>query len=104
MSMPLVVMAAGGTGGHVGEDLGLEVGTCRLEGQAQFVVVDFLQHGLDALVVDEHDVLEDEHQATNLLGEIRVIRFHAFHDRSFGLSITEVQDLSDGGGSTHSID
>ena len=92
-----------GTRGHVGEDLGLQIRTRSLEGQAQLVVVDFLQHGLDALVVDKHDVLEDEHQATNILGEIGMLGLDAVHDRSLGLPVAEVEDLRDGGGPPHPV-
>jgi hypothetical protein len=49
--------------GHVAEDLLLEFLARGLQRQRQFVVVHFLEHRLDALVVDQQDILEDEHQA-----------------------------------------
>jgi hypothetical protein len=48
--------------------------------RGEFVVVDFLEHRLDALVVDQHDVLEDEHQATDLLDQVRVVGLQALED------------------------
>jgi hypothetical protein len=37
----------------------------------------FLEHRLDALVVDEQDVLEDEHEPADLLDEVRVLGLEA---------------------------
>ena len=82
--------------GHVLEDLVLELLAGRLEGQRQLLVVDFLEHRLNALVVDQQDVLEDEHEPANLLDQIRVLGLQAFHDPLFRRAVGEVEHLGDG--------
>lgn len=82
--------------GHVLEYLLFEFVAGGLEGQGQLLVVDFLQNGLNALVVDEQDVLEDEHQAADLFDEVGVLGFEAFHDSLFSGSVGKVEDFGDG--------
>ena len=76
----------------------LSLSSCAggLEGQGQLLVVDFLEHRLNALVVDQQDVLEDEHEPANLLDQIGVLGFQAFHDSLFRGAVGEVENLGDG--------
>jgi hypothetical protein len=52
-----------------------------------------LRTGLNALVVDLQDVLEHEHETADLLDQIGIVRFQAFHDRLLGGTVGEVQDF-----------
>ena len=76
----------------------LSLSSCAggLERQRQLVVVDFLEHRLNALVVDQQDVFEDEHEPADLLDQIRVLGFQAFHDPLFRGAVGEVEHLRDG--------
>ena len=89
-------MSWDGAFGHILENLVLKVLGGGLEGEGEVVVVDFLEHGLDALVVDHHDVLEDEHEAANLFDEVGVFGLEALHDGLFGGAVGEVEHLGDG--------
>ncbi len=66
--------------GHVLENLLLELFAGRLESQRQLLIVDLLEHRLNSLVVDQQNVLEDEHQPANLLDQIGILGLQAFHE------------------------
>ena len=48
-----------------------------LSASAKLLVVDFLEHGLNPLVVDQQNVFEDEHEPANLLDQVRVLGLQA---------------------------
>ena len=62
-------------------------------GEGELVVLDFLEDGLDALVVDRLDVLEHEHEPADLLDEVRILGLEPFQDRLLRRTIREVQNL-----------
>ena len=85
----------GGTIRHVVENLVAQFRAGRLQRQDEILVLDLLEHHLNTLVVDEHDVLEDEHESANLLDEIRVFRFERFENALFRRPIGKVENLGD---------
>src|SRR3954469_6496876 len=68
----LLGQVAGGPLRQVAHDLVLDLGRGALEGEGQVLGVDFAEYQLHRPVVELDDVLEDEHAAADLVGQLRV--------------------------------
>src|SRR5438105_8859234 len=68
----LLGQVAGSPLRQVAHDLALDLGGGALEGEGQVLGVDLAEHQLHGPVVELDDVLEDEHPAADLVGQLRV--------------------------------
>ena len=65
------------------------------QGEAEVLRVDLLQHELDAAVVELDDVLEDEEQHPDLLGQLGVALGERVEHVALGGAVGVVEDVGE---------
>ena len=83
----------GGALAHVAEDGVLDLVARALERDRQLLGVHLAQHLLDAAVVERDDVLEEEHHAADLLGQLGVLALERLEDRALGAAVHLVEQV-----------
>src|SRR6185437_5952600 len=78
---------------HVAQDLLLDLLGDAAERHREVLLVHVLQHELDAAVVELDDVLEDEQEHLDLLGELRVFLGERVDHVALGAAVGRVEDV-----------
>src|SRR5690242_5520845 len=78
---------------HVPEDLLLDLLGHAAERHREVLLVHVLEHELDAAVVELDDVLEDEQEHLDLLGELRVLLGERVDHVALGAAVGRVEDV-----------
>ena len=86
----------GGTLGHVLVNFGGNFVVGRLHCKGKLLGVDFAQDNLHGTVVQQNNILEDEHELLDFLGKFGVVDFKRFNDGAFSCTVDTVKNFNNG--------